>query len=68
MAEMPLNRICLHCGAEGASRLGHCSECGEVVCDKCGDTHLSMGRILAIHHACLKHAGSSTFSMIKFVD
>jgi len=64
----PLSKICMHCGAEGSTRIGYCSECGDVVCDRCGNTQLSMGTIKPIHDDCLKHAGESSFSMIKFVQ
>ncbi|MBN2839683.1 MAG: hypothetical protein JXP37_01830 [Coriobacteriia bacterium] len=68
VAQSPFNKICMHCGAEGSVRLGYCSECNDVVCDRCGNTQLSMGQVRVIHDTCLKHAGESSFSMIKFVQ
>ena len=68
VAQTPLSKICLHCGAEGSVRLGHCSECGDMVCDRCGNTQLSLGQVRVTHDRCLKHAGESSFSMIKFVQ
>jgi hypothetical protein len=64
----PFSKICVHCGAEGVARIGYCTECGEIVCERCGDTHLSMGKSRVIHHSCLRTAGESTFSMIRFVQ
>lgn len=68
MAQSPLIKICMHCGAEGSIRLGYCCECGDAVCERCGNTHLSMGNTRVIHDACLRHTGESHFSMIKFVQ
>ena len=67
MGSVALSKICMHCGAVGAMRLGHCVECGDVVCERCGNTHLSLGQTRILHDACLKHASEASFSMIKFV-
>ena len=68
VAQTPFSKICLHCGAEGSVRLGRCNECGDVVCERCGNSQLSMGQVRVIHDSCLRQAGESSFSMIKFVQ
>lgn len=67
VTQSPLSKLCMHCGAETSARLGYCSECGDIVCDRCGNTQLSMGNVRVIHDTCLKHAAETSFSMIKFV-
>ena len=62
-----LYKICVHCGAEGALRLGRCHECGDAVCEKCGNTQHVLGESRVLHDFCLKQSESSCFSMIKFV-
>lgn len=60
------NRMCPYCGAADARRLGECSVCHRVVCERCGNLQFSQGERHATHNACLKkHEGG--FKMIKFV-
>lgn len=67
VAEPVLHRMCVHCGAEGARRLGRCHECGDTVCEKCGNTQHVLGESRVLHDFCLKESQSAGFSMIKFV-
>ena len=60
-------RMCPHCGAVGATRLGHCKVCSAPVCEKCGNTQYAHGVKEVTHNACLRQTGDS-FSMIKFVE
>ena len=61
-----LERMCRHCGAVDTLRLGHCSVCGMVVCDRCGNVQHVRGEKRVTHNSCLKEDDSG-FSMIKFV-
>ena len=64
-----MTRFCLHCGAANVLRLGDCTVCHEMVCERCGNTQFAQGVRTAIHDQCLKHGedADSGFSMIKFV-
>jgi hypothetical protein len=61
------NRICPYCGANASRRLGDCSVCHRVVCEKCGNVQISHGDRHVTHNACLKKAEGG-FRMIKFVE
>jgi hypothetical protein len=65
--EPAIHKICVHCGAEGSLRLGRCHECGEPVCEKCGNSHFVSGERRVLHDFCLRTSGSPGFSMIKFI-
>lgn len=65
--ESPFVRICPHCGSVGAERLGYCDACGTAVCEKCGNTQISLSSRKVMHDSCLKECVESSFSMIKFV-
>jgi hypothetical protein len=62
-----LNRMCPYCGAPSARRLGECSVCHRVVCERCGNTQFCRGERRVTHNACLKKADGG-FNMIKFVE
>jgi len=61
-----LSRMCRHCGAVEAARLGECVVCGLAVCDKCGNIQHTGGQRRVIHDSCLSEDDSG-FTMIKFV-
>lgn len=68
MAEPTGNgKMCVHCGSIGAQRIGYCDECGQAVCDRCGNTQIALGTCKVMHDSCLKQCSDSAFSMIKFV-
>jgi hypothetical protein len=60
-------RMCYHCGAPDALRLGTCRVCDEAVCERCGNTDHVKGEITAIHEKCRAKDGDGGFTMIKFV-
>ena len=64
--ELDFRRTCKYCGAEDVERLGPCSVCGQLVCEKCGCWQHSMGEKRPTHNKCV-HTDDSGFSMIKFV-
>ncbi len=57
---------CPHCGALSSRRLGECSVCGRMTCERCGSVQYARGERRVTHAECLKrdHDG---FKMIKFV-
>jgi hypothetical protein len=59
--------MCPYCGANQARRLGDCSVCRRVVCEKCGNVQFAHGERTVNHNACLKKSNGG-FKMIKFVD
>jgi hypothetical protein len=61
-----LDRMCRHCGAPDARKLGFCSVCELAVCDHCGNVQYVRGERRIVHNACLRNDENS-FSMIKFV-
>jgi len=67
MPESSYRRICMHCGSVGAERIGYCDHCGTAVCEKCGNTQISLNNRKVMHDSCLKECSESAFSMIKFV-
>jgi len=62
----PITRVCPHCGAENAQRIGPCSVCDCTVCEKCGNVQYIRGERRVVHDECLGKTADS-FSMIKFV-
>lgn len=68
MFERPteMSRMCRHCGAIDAPKLGQCVVCDLAVCEKCGNVQHTHGERRVIHDACLKEDDSG-FTMIKFV-
>lgn len=63
----PFKRVCSHCGAKGAVRLGYCDVCEGPVCDHCGNTQHILGEKRVIHDSCLRDAGDGMFKMIRFI-
>jgi len=61
-----LSRLCRHCGAVDATRLGQCVVCDMAVCDKCGNIQHTHGECRIIHDSCLKE-DEGGFTMIRFV-
>ncbi|NTU72095.1 MAG: hypothetical protein HGB10_09795 [Coriobacteriia bacterium] len=61
------NRSCPYCGASETRRLGDCTVCHRVVCEKCGNVQMTRGERRVTHNSCLKKADGG-FKMIKFVD
>jgi len=61
-----LSRLCRHCGAVDAPKLGQCTVCGMAVCDRCGNVQHVHGERRVIHDACLSESDHG-FTMIKFV-
>jgi hypothetical protein len=59
--------MCPFCGATDTRRIGECSVCHHLVCEKCGNTQFAQGVRHVTHNACLKKADGG-FKMIKFVD
>ena len=68
MYERPteLSRLCRHCGAVDAPKLGQCTVCDLAVCDRCGNVQHVHGERRVIHNACLAD-GDHCFTMIRFV-
>jgi len=58
--------VCPNCRAVDARKTGYCRECGTPVCDRCGNTQITINGTYVIHDACLAHA-APVFSMIKIV-
>jgi hypothetical protein len=58
--------MCPHCGSTATRRLGDCSVCHRVVCERCGSVQFTSGTRAAVHKECLKKADDH-FKMIKFV-
>jgi hypothetical protein len=56
----------MHCGSLGAERIGYCDVCSTAVCEKCGNTQISLGKHKVIHDSCLRDCPDDSFSMIKF--
>lgn len=67
MADTGYARVCMHCGSVGAQRIGYCDECGTAVCEKCGNTQITVGNRKVLHDSCLKQCAENSFSMIRFV-
>jgi hypothetical protein len=69
MYERPteLSRLCRHCGAVDAPKLGACVVCELAVCERCGNVQHTHGERRVIHDECLSKDGESGFTMIKFV-
>ena len=67
MTDASYTRVCMHCGSIGAQRIGYCDECGTAVCEKCGNTQITISNRKVMHDSCLKQCAESSFSMIKFV-
>lgn len=65
--DAPLHSFCTHCGSTGAHRIGYCSVCDTPVCEKCGNTQITLAERKVMHDSCLRDAEASSFSMIKFV-
>lgn len=63
-----LHAICTHCGSVGAQRIGLCSVCDTPVCEKCGNTQITLTGTKVMHDSCLKESAQTSFSMIKFVE
>jgi NMD protein affecting ribosome stability and mRNA decay len=61
-----IEKMCRHCGAMDAARLGLCSVCSLSVCEKCGNVQHVRGEKRVTHNSCLKD-DEGGFSMIKFV-
>lgn len=61
-----LSRLCRHCGAVDARRLGQCVVCELAVCERCGNVQYNHGERKVIHDACLAQDDSG-FTMIRFV-
>ena len=61
-----LARMCRHCGAIDAPRLGTCSVCELSVCEKCGNVQFVHGERRVTHDVCLSK-NEEGFTMIKFV-
>ena len=59
--------MCMHCGAVGTERIGFCSVCEGPVCEKCGNTQITLKERSVMHDSCLRDAADTSFSMIKFV-
>jgi hypothetical protein len=68
MSDRPtdLTRLCRHCGAVDAARIGQCVVCGLSVCERCGNVQHTHGERRIIHDSCLRQDGGG-FTMIKFV-
>ena len=64
---VPTNQMCPHCGSLNARRLGECSVCHKVVCERCGNMQLAGGVRTVTHRECLKKADGH-FKMIRFVE
>ncbi len=58
--------ICPHCGALETRRLGECSVCRKLACERCGNVQIVGGERKVTHHECLKK-DEGGFTMIKFV-
>jgi len=58
--------VCMHCGSVGAQRIGYCDHCGTAVCEKCGNSQISLNSHKILHDSCLKDCAEDSFSMIKF--
>ncbi|MDZ4170106.1 MAG: hypothetical protein U1E26_10730 [Coriobacteriia bacterium] len=58
--------LCPHCGAIDSRRLGDCSVCHKLVCERCGNIQFIGGERRVTHHECLKKEDTG-FTMIKFV-
>jgi len=65
-ASPELSRLCRHCGAVDAYKLGQCVVCEMSVCEKCGNTQHTHGERRIIHDDCLKNDDAG-FTMIRFV-
>lgn len=59
--------VCRYCGSENVRRLGLCSVCDKLVCERCGNVHIIAGERRVTHTDCL-HKEKDSFSMIKFVE
>ena len=64
--QMDIKRMCRHCGAVDAVKLGQCSVCAMAVCDRCGNVQYSHGERRITHNRCLADDDAG-FKMIKFV-
>ncbi|MBI5230830.1 MAG: hypothetical protein HY876_01570 [Coriobacteriales bacterium] len=63
-----IRRVCPHCGSDDAVRLGVCTVCERIVCDRCGNIqHTAHGRRVC-HDACLhKDQEGGGFKMIRLI-
>jgi len=61
-----LSRMCRHCGAIDARKLGQCTVCDMAVCERCGNVQHTCGERKIIHDDCLSR-DENAFTMIKFV-
>jgi hypothetical protein len=61
-----LTRLCRHCGAIDATKIGQCAVCSMAVCEKCGNVQHTHGERRVIHDSCLRD-DEGGFTMIKFV-
>lgn len=61
-----LSRLCRHCGAVDARKLGQCSVCEMAVCERCGNVQHGHGERKVTHDSCLAQADTG-FTMIRFV-
>jgi hypothetical protein len=61
-----LSRLCRHCGAVDARKLGPCTVCEMAVCERCGNVQHTRGERKIIHDNCLA-SDENAFTMIKFV-
>ena len=67
MAQTALHSMCTHCGSVGAPRIGYCSVCDTPVCEKCGNTQITLTERTVMHDSCLCDSDKNSFSMIKFI-
>ncbi len=68
MAQTPLHSMCTHCGSLGAQRIGFCAVCDTPVCEKCGNTQITLTERKVMHDSCLRDSQKTVFSLIKFVE
>jgi len=69
MQRPALHSMCTHCGSVGAQRIGFCSVCDTPVCEKCGNTQITLSERKVMHDSCLRDsADKGSFSMIKFIE
>ena len=62
----PANKMCPYCGTDNSRRLGECSVCQRLVCERCGNVQFSGGVRTVTHRECLKRSDGH-FKMIRFV-
>jgi hypothetical protein len=61
-----ISRLCRHCGALDARKLGQCVVCDMAVCERCGNVQHTHGERRVIHDECLSK-DENAFTMIRFV-